>query len=118
MPCLKVYCMPLLLQFLWGVLAIVLKVSLYGSHPGRYYLVQVFPGLCQCWQSIIITESPITCSILKRPPWLLIVATLCLAVKLLMVLFKGLTLTSPSIAQVFIQLGPVIAGGFRIYLFP
>jgi len=91
---------------LWGVLAIALKVSLSGLTPAdiswfRFLLAFVVLALYYFF------KRPSYLKILRRPPWLLIVATLCLAVNYFGYI-KGVELSSPSIAQIFIQVGPVI----------
>jgi drug/metabolite transporter (DMT)-like permease len=91
---------------LWGVLAIALKVSLTGLTPAditwfrfimAFSVLAIYYGL----------KKPGYLTILRRPPCLLIIATLCLAFN-----YYGfivcVNLTSPSVAQIFIQLGPVL----------
>jgi drug/metabolite transporter (DMT)-like permease len=91
---------------LWGVLAIVLKVSLNELTPAditwcRFFLAFVVLA------AYYLVKKPYYLKILRRPPWLLILATLCLAVNYYGFI-EGVNLTTPSIAQVFIQLGPVL----------
>lgn len=105
-----VYC-----AVLWGVLAIFLKISLNDLSPAditwfRFLLAFI---LLSAWY---IIKKPYYLRILRRPPLLLIVATLCLAANYYGFI-EGVNLTSPSIAQVFIQLGPVLlaVSGFAIF---
>ncbi len=100
---------------LWGVLAIVLKISLDDLSPVditwfRFFLA--FMALA-VWY---LFRKPYYLRILRRPPLLLIVATICLAVNYYGFI-EGVNLTSPGIAQVFIQLGPVLlaASGFIFF---
>jgi drug/metabolite transporter (DMT)-like permease len=91
---------------LWGVLAIALKVSLSGLTPAdiswfRFFLAFVVLALYYFF------KRPSYLKILRRPPWLLTIATICLAVNYFGYI-KGVELASPSIAQIFIQVGPVI----------
>lgn len=91
---------------LWGVLAIVLKVSLVELSPADitwFRFLLAFAGL----STYYILKKPYYLRILRRPPPLLIIATICLAVNYYGFI-EGLNLTTPSIAQVFIQLGPVL----------
>jgi drug/metabolite transporter (DMT)-like permease len=100
---------------LWGVLAIVLKISLNSLTPVditwfRFFLAFVVLAGYYFWKKTSYLR------ILKRPPLLLIIATLCLAVNYYGFI-EGLNLTTPSVAQVFIQLGPVLlaVSGFVIF---
>jgi drug/metabolite transporter (DMT)-like permease len=91
---------------LWSVLAIVMKVSLKGLTPAditwfRFVLAFVVLTLYYYF------KKPQYLRILKRPPLILIIATLCLAANYYGFI-EGVNLTTPSIAQVFIQLGPVL----------
>jgi drug/metabolite transporter (DMT)-like permease len=100
---------------LWGVLAIVLKISLNSLTPVditwfRFFLAFIVLA------GYYFLKKPSHLRILKRPPLLLIIATLCLAVNYYGFI-EGLNLTTPSVAQVFIQLGPVLlaVSGFVIF---
>jgi len=100
---------------LWGVLAIALKVSLSGLTPAditwfRFLLAFLVLLLYYYFRK------PSYLRILRRPPWLLILATLCLATNYFGFI-KGVELSSPSIAQIFIQLGPVLLAlsGFLLF---
>ncbi len=61
-------------------------------------------------------KKPYYLRILKKPPLLLIIATVCLALNYYGFI-EGLNLTTPSIAQIFIQLGPVLlaVSGFTFF---
>lgn len=100
---------------LWGTLAIVLKVSLSDLTPADitwFRFVMAFAVLAVYYYY----RKPAYLRILKRPPGLLIVATLCLALNYFGFI-QGLQFTSPSVAQIFIQLGPVILAisGFAFF---
>ncbi len=101
--------------FLWGVLAIVLKVSLSDMSPVdvtwfRFFMAFVTLAFYYIW------KKPHYLRILKRPPLLLIIATLCLAANYYGFI-EGVNLTSPSVAQLFVQIGPVLlaVSGFLIF---
>ncbi len=100
---------------LWGTLAIVLKVSLSDLTPADitwFRFVMAFAVLAVYYYY----RKPAYLRILKRPPGLLIIATLCLALNYFGFI-QGLQFTSPSVAQIFIQLGPVILAisGFAFF---
>lgn len=91
---------------LWGVLAIFLKVSLDGLSPAdiswfRFALAFIILALYYYFQKRYYLR------ILRRPPLILVIATLCLAINYYGFV-EGVNLTTPSIAQIFIQLGPVL----------
>jgi len=101
--------------FLWGALAIVLKVSLSDLTPAdiswfRFLLAFVALALYYYFRK------PSYLRILRRPPALLVTASLCLAINYFGYV-KGVQLTSPSVAQIFIQLGPVLlaVSGFAFF---
>ncbi len=91
---------------MWGVLAVALKVSLNNLSPVditwfRFSLA--FFGLFIFYYF----RKPTYLKIIRRPPLLLIIASLCLAVNYYGFI-EGVHLTTPSIAQIFIQTGPVL----------
>jgi drug/metabolite transporter (DMT)-like permease len=100
---------------LWGVLAIVLKVSLNNLTPSDITWFRFFMAFVVLAAYYFIRK-PYYLRILKRPPLLLIIATVCLAVNYFGFI-QGVNLTTPTIAQVFIQLGPVLlaVSGFVIF---
>jgi drug/metabolite transporter (DMT)-like permease len=100
---------------LWGVLAIALKLSLKGLTPfdvSWFRFFMAFSTLALYYYF----KKPHYLRILKKPPLLLVIATLCLAANYYGFI-EGVNLTSPSVAQVFIQIGPVLlaASGFLIF---
>jgi drug/metabolite transporter (DMT)-like permease len=100
---------------LFGVLAIALKFSLSELTPADitwFRFVLAFSILALYYYF----RKPEYLRILRRPPLILIIATLCLALNYYGFI-EGLNLTTPSIAQIFIQLGPVLlaAAGFIFF---
>jgi drug/metabolite transporter (DMT)-like permease len=100
---------------LFGVLAIALKYSLSGLTPADitwFRFVLAFVILTGYYYF----RKPQYLRILRKPPLILIIATLCLSLNYYGFI-EGLNLTTPSIAQVFIQLGPVLlaAAGFIFF---
>ena len=91
---------------LWGILAIVLKVSLKEMTPVDITWFRVFLAF-SVLATYYVIKKPYYLRILKKPPLLLIIATLCLATNYYGFI-EGVNLTTPSIAQVFIQIGPVL----------
>ena len=100
---------------LWGVLAIVLKVSLNQLAPVDITWFRFFLAFVSL-SAYYLMRKPSHLRILKRPPALLVIATLCLAVNYYGFI-EGVHLTTPGVAQVFIQLGPVLlaVSGFTIF---
>ncbi|MBN2275667.1 MAG: DMT family transporter [Bacteroidales bacterium] len=100
---------------LWGVLAIALKVSLKDVSPlniAWFRFALAFFGLAFYY----FWKKPEYLRILRRPPLLLILASLCLGINYLGFI-TGIHLTSPGVAQLFIQTGPVLlaAAGFIFF---
>jgi drug/metabolite transporter (DMT)-like permease len=101
--------------FLWGFLAIALKVSLNDLSPVditwirfiiAFILLTLYYGIFDYSQLGII----------KNPPLLLLGAAICLGLNYLGFI-TGIKYTSPAVAQVFIQIGPVLLAlsGFIVY---
>ncbi len=89
----------------WGFMAIVLKFITYELPPVtvvwfRFFLAFMVLGT---W-TLIFRRSDF--SIFKKPPWLLILAALFLAVNYTGFI-SGIRYVTPSSAQIFIQIGPV-----------
>ncbi len=100
---------------LWGFLAVALKISLADLSPVDvvwFRFAIAFVGLAGYY----LFSNPKQLSILVKPPWLLILGGVCLGLNYLGFI-TGINYTSPSIAQVFIQMGPVILAisGFVFY---
>jgi RarD protein len=89
----------------WGFLAIFIKVSLNDVSP----VIVVWFRFMVAFSFLFIYFSARDrqkLSIFKRPPILLILAALSLTLNYLG-FAKGINLTSPSNAQIFIQIGPI-----------
>jgi drug/metabolite transporter (DMT)-like permease len=100
---------------LWSVLAIVMKVSLTNLSPSDITWFR----FCMAFSVLFIyylVKQPGALAILQKPPRTLILATLCLAANYYGFI-EGVNLTSPSVAQIFIQLGPVLlaVAGFILF---
>jgi drug/metabolite transporter (DMT)-like permease len=100
---------------MWSILAIALKVSLNTLSPGtivcaRFSIALLFLGV------YLLIKRPNVFAIFRKPPTKLIFASLFLAFNYFGFM-KGIEYTSPSNAQVFIQLGPVLFALIGIYLF-
>lgn len=100
---------------LWGVLAIVLKVSLNDLAPVDITWFRFFLAFTAL-SAYYIIKKPYYLRIFRKPPLLLIIATLCLATNYYGFI-EGVHLTSPGTAQVFIQIGPVLLAisGFAVF---
>jgi drug/metabolite transporter (DMT)-like permease len=100
---------------LWGFLAVALKVSLISLSPVDivWFRFSVAFILLTAYYFAFHSRQ---LNIIKNPPLLLIVAAICLGLNYLGFI-SGVNYTSPSIAQVFIQIGPVMLAlsGFIIY---
>ena len=91
---------------LWGVLAVALKVSLQDVSPAgitwfRFTLAFLGLAVYYAW------KKPETLRILRKPPLILVLASVCLGINYIGFI-EGVHLTSPGIAQIFIQTGPVL----------
>jgi drug/metabolite transporter (DMT)-like permease len=100
---------------LWGFLAIALKVSLISLSPVDIAWFR-FSVAFILLTAYYFTFHSSQFNIIKNPPILLIVAAICLGLNYLGFI-SGIKYTSPSVAQVFMQLGPVLLAlsGFIIY---
>lgn len=99
----------------WGFLAIFIKVSLNDVAPVivvwfRFGIAFIFLF------SYFLARDRQKLSIIKRPPWLLILAALSITVNYLG-FANGINLTSPSNAQIFIQIGPITLAIVGIIVF-
>lgn len=100
---------------LWGVLAIVLKIIDNDLEPATivwFRFVLAFIILAS-WQAI---KNPSSFKLMVKPPLLLIVATLGLAWNYISFMM-GIHYTTPSNAQLFIQLGPMLLAVAGIVFF-
>ena len=96
----------LVTAFLWGFLAIVLKVSLTTLSPVVVTWIRFVIAFILL-SSYLIFKRPGSFKIFSHPPLLLIVAAVCLGLNYIGFI-SGINLTTPGIAQIFIQTGPVL----------
>ena len=97
--------MAILTAFMWALLAIKLKLTL--KYIDSYSIVWFRMSFAFVFLLIVkFFKAPREISILKSPPWTGIVASLGLGINYLFYM-KGVELTSPSNAQILIQLAPV-----------
>jgi len=90
---------------LWGFLAIAIKVSLYDLDPATvtwFRFTIAFVGL----SIILLISDRSVIHTIKRPPLKVFLAALFLGMNYFGFI-SGVNLTSPSNAQVFIQIGPI-----------
>jgi len=100
---------------MWSVLAIALKVSLNILSPGTIVCARFIIAFLILAVFLLI-KRPQAFSIFRKPPLKLVIASLCLACNYFGFM-KGIQYTTPSNAQVFIQLGPVLFAVIGIYMF-
>ena len=101
--------------FLWGLLAIALKVAVQEFDPltlvwMRFSIAFVF---ILAWQ---LYRNPAALKIVVSPPLLLVVATLSLAWNYVGFML-GIHYTTPSNAQLFIQFGPMLLALSGVVIF-
>jgi drug/metabolite transporter (DMT)-like permease len=100
---------------MWGVLAIALKIS--SAELSTMTIVWVrFAIAFVLIFAFHIVKRPFAFSIFRKPPRKLIIASICLGINYYGYM-KGLEYTSPAIAQIFIQLGPVLFALAGIIIF-
>ncbi len=92
--------------FFWGFLAIALKVAVREIEPVTivWFRFSVAFIALAIWQ---LLKKPSSFQILKRPPWLLLLAAIGLSWNYLGYMF-GIHYTTPSNAQLFVQTGPIL----------
>lgn len=91
---------------LWGFLAIVLKVSLANLSPIEVTWIR-FVIAFLLLSIYLLFKRPSSFRIFTHPPLLLIAAAVCLGFNYIGFI-SGINLTTPGIAQIFIQTGPVL----------
>ncbi len=97
--------MALTTAFLWALLAIKLKLTL--KYVDSYSIVWFRMSFAFLFLFIVkLITAPREISILKSPPWTALVASVGLGVNYLFFM-KGVELTTPSNAQIMIQLAPI-----------
>lgn len=89
----------------WGFLAIALKVAVREVEPATivWFRFVVAFIMLSVWQ---LAKNPSSFKILKKPPFLLIIAGIALSWNY-MGYMLGIDYTTPSNAQLFIQTGPI-----------
>ncbi len=100
---------------LWGVLAIVLKIIDNDLEPATivwFRFVLAFVMLA-AWQAF---KNPSSFKLIAKPPLLLIIATLGLSWNYISFMM-GIHYTTPSNAQLFIQMGPILLAVAGIVFF-
>jgi len=101
--------------FLWGFLAIALKVMLSELPPITVTWFRFSISFAILILYYLIFDRP-KLQIIKAPPLFAIIAAICLMGNYLGYI-SGINLTTPTIGQVFIQMGPVLLAisGFVIF---
>jgi drug/metabolite transporter (DMT)-like permease len=99
----------------WGLLAIGLKVAVGKIDSFTIVWIRFSFAFAALALWFLITDRK-QFSILIRPPWELVVATIGLAINYIGFML-GVKLTSPSNAQVIIQIGPVLLALAGIFFF-
>ena len=105
----------LITVLMWGVLAIALKVAskVIDSPTIVWFRFSLaFLGMI-IWMAI---SNPQGLKILYRPTWLIVISSLALSWNYIGFML-GIQYTSPSNAQVAIQMGPVLLAVFGIFFF-
>jgi drug/metabolite transporter (DMT)-like permease len=100
---------------MWSVLSIALKVSLHGFSSESIVWIRFIVAFIFLLAILIYLKRPLF-KLFRRPPLHLIIASAALGLNYYGFM-KGVELTTPAIAQVFIQLGPVLFALAGIVLF-
>jgi drug/metabolite transporter (DMT)-like permease len=100
---------------LWGVLAIALKVSLQDLNPVTVVWFRFFIAFISLLFLMLIFDRSFV-KTFKKPPLILFIAAFFLGMNYFGFI-TGIHYTTPSSAQVFIQIGPVTLGLSGIILF-
>lgn len=100
---------------LWGFLAIALKVALQDLNPVTVVWFRFSVAFVLLLIIMLFADRSFITTF-KKPPWILIVASFFLGMNYFGFI-TGIHYTSPSSAQVFIQIGPVILGLSGIFIF-
>jgi drug/metabolite transporter (DMT)-like permease len=99
----------------WGFLPILLKIAVNFIGPATIVWIRFLTAFSILF-IIFIVYDPRYLKILKRPPFLLLIASVCLGLNYIGFM-QGVHYTSPGITQIIIQLGPVLLAlvGVLIY---
>lgn len=100
----------------WGFLAIFIKVTLNDHVPPVVVVWFRFSIAFAFLFIYFITRDRAKLVILRRPPWLLIIAAICLTLNYIGYAY-GIHFTTPANAQIFIQLGPILLAVSGILIF-
>ena len=92
--------------FFWGFLPIFLKIAVNFIGPATIVWVRFLTAF-SILLIIFIFREPGYLKILKRPPFLLLIAAVCLGLNYIGFM-QGVNYTSPGITQIIVQLGPVL----------
>jgi drug/metabolite transporter (DMT)-like permease len=101
--------------FFWGFLPIFLKIAVNFIGPATIVWIRFLTAFSILFMIFIFRE-PRYLKILKRPPFLLLIAAVCLGLNYIGFM-QGVHYTSPGITQIIVQLGPVLLAlvGVLIY---
>lgn len=99
----------------WGFLAIFIKVTLNDVAPVVVVWFRFVIAFAFLFIYFLIKDRK-KLSIIKKPPLLLILAAISLTINY-MGFANGIDLTSPSNAQIFIQIGPITLAIVGIFVF-
>lgn len=100
---------------MWGVLAIALKISTYFLSTFDIVWSRFAIAFVLLFVYLLFRHRQ-AFTIFKNPPLKLVIATVCLAVNYFGYML-GLEYTTPSTAQIFIQLGPILFALAGIIIF-
>jgi drug/metabolite transporter (DMT)-like permease len=100
---------------MWSILAIALKVSLHGFASESIVWIRFMVAFLFLFVILLYLRRPLF-QLFRKPPLTLIFASAALGLNYYGFM-KGIELTTPAIAQVFIQLGPVLFALAGIILF-
>jgi len=105
----------LVATLLWGLLAIALKIAVVKVDPFTIVWIRFVIAFVLLFIWLYFTDRS-QIRILIHPPWQLVVAAVALAINYIGFML-GVQYTSPSYAQVLIQIGPVLLAVIGIFLF-
>ena len=100
---------------LWGFLPIALKIAVEEVNPVTVSWIRFVVAFLVLFL-IFVIRSPKSLSIIKNPPWMLIIASVGLALNYVAYI-AGVKLTSPSNAQVIIQVAPIFLALIGLVVF-
>ncbi len=101
--------------FLWGVLAIILKVTLNYVSPENVVWFRFFVAFVILFL-IHLLKKPKSLKIIVHPPLLLLLSAVFLGLNYI-AFMRGINNTSPNNAAIFIQTGPLLLAIFGIVVY-